>query len=68
MRSMGTLLVRQLLLIAAITVAVFLLVRVVPGDVVDVLAAEGRSMRTPWPRCAARWGSTSAGTSNSASG
>lgn len=41
MRSMGTLLVRQLLLIAAITVAVFLLVRVVPGDVVDVLAAEG---------------------------
>lgn len=41
MRSMATLLVRQLLLIAAITVAVFLLVRVVPGDVVDVLAAEG---------------------------
>ena len=35
------LLLRQLVLVATITVAVFLLVRVVPGDVVDVLASEG---------------------------
>jgi peptide/nickel transport system permease protein len=34
-------LARQTVLIAAITVAVFLLVRVVPGDVVDILASEG---------------------------
>ena len=34
-------LLRNLFLISAITVAIFLLVRVVPGDVVDVLASEG---------------------------
>lgn len=33
--------VRQLALVAAIVIAVFLLVRVIPGDVVDVLALQG---------------------------
>jgi len=34
-------LLRQLVLLAAITVAVFLLIRIMPGDVVDSLALEG---------------------------
>jgi len=37
----GLALLRQLLLLAAITVAVFALMRVVPGDVVDAMAMEG---------------------------
>ncbi|WP_374446392.1 ABC transporter permease [Stella sp.] len=41
MRRVLLILARQVLLVAAITVAVFLLVRVVPGDVVDILASEG---------------------------
>lgn len=34
-------LVRQALLLVAIGIAVFLLVRIVPGDVVDAMALEG---------------------------
>ena len=34
-------LLRNLLFICAITIAIFLLVRVVPGDIVDVLSSEG---------------------------
>ncbi|MCC7271196.1 MAG: ABC transporter permease [Alphaproteobacteria bacterium] len=61
-------LARQLLLMAAITLAIFFLVRVVPGDVVDVLAAEGAlddeaverlrgdlGLDRPWPEQFQRW-------------
>ncbi len=41
MADAGLALARQLLLLAAITVAVFALMRVVPGDVVDAMAMEG---------------------------
>jgi len=39
--DVGLALLRQALLLAAITVAVFALMRVVPGDVVDAMAMEG---------------------------
>ena len=41
MADAGLAVLRQLLLLAAITVAVFALMRVVPGDVVDAMAMEG---------------------------
>jgi peptide/nickel transport system permease protein len=41
MRGLGLGLARQLLLIVAIGVAIFLLIRIAPGDVVDSLALEG---------------------------
>lgn len=40
-RALSLPLLRQIGLICAIVVAVFLLIRVVPGDVVDVMASEG---------------------------
>lgn len=40
-RALGLPLLRQIGLICAIVIAVFLLIRVVPGDVVDVMATEG---------------------------
>jgi peptide/nickel transport system permease protein len=40
-RALGVPLLRQIGLICAIVIAVFLLIRVVPGDVVDVMATEG---------------------------
>lgn len=40
-RALGLPLLRQIGLICAIVIAVFLLIRVVPGDVVDVMSSEG---------------------------